>query len=184
MPAQVTPELALAQMRRLVEGTARSLTSIAAELGVSLSTVSLRKKIHGWRRPSDAPLCNDRAPLSRNAVCPGLGACPKRDRLHAALYEALEKRIALEQEREVGDDPDRVEAAVKLLSAMTQTLARLVVLDERIGAARTKDEAADAADDTALRAELARRIARLADAQGAGALPGEGDEPGDPGDAA
>lgn len=58
-------DVAVANVRRLIEQTALSYAEIAAKTGVSRASIFRWARDGAWVRPLDAPRCSDRMPTAR-----------------------------------------------------------------------------------------------------------------------
>ena len=150
----------------------KSMARIAADHGVSQSTIARRARAAGW--PSRREVRREPAPPA-----------PERAALMARMRWLLERQIAhIERRHAAGPKADEAadatidnaadrERNARTLGSLIRTLEKLIDLERELSKteaeepethARSHDRQADepASDTDAIRTELARRLARLA----------------------
>lgn len=176
MPGKMATADELARIRADYEFGRDSLRVIAERHGRYPRSIVRWAEQFGWSRPGQpkrtpkarVDLRRPVKPFAPGDACPGLAACPLRSLLSAKLALSLMIRIDAFCERPL--DPDAAEAEAKLLGTLAQTLERLRAVDlkEAERSDRTLASTIEGgADGPAIKAELARRLARLADMGGA-----------------
>lgn len=159
-PRRFSEEKAAAA-RLLYETTALSLPAIAAEVDVSRGTLLYHAMKLGWLRASS------RRPFGQGTPCTGLALCPVRNAMHRRLYDALETRIRLAEQRGEAEAPLERERELRVLSGLTRMLEKLVAMDRAdtpACAAPVPDADAEREipyDVEALRRELTDKLERL-----------------------
>lgn len=152
------------RVRALVVRTNLPLVDIAAESGVSPSTIKNWVRRYGWPRPDGAP------PLSGPRV--EFDPAVRRARLAVRLYRVLGRQLTGLERRARDDGGERAEKDARTLGVLAKTLETLMELDRDDGAKVREPEPVDRGY---LRLELARKIAAWAE---------EEEEPGKPDPAA
>jgi hypothetical protein len=145
----------LEEARSLVEGTTLTLRAIAAQLGVSNTTLSVWARKGGWIRPAGAP------PL--RTAGGGRDAAGQRARLVARLYRTYGRQLGALEKRAQEAAGETVEKDARTLGVLAKTLETLIAFDRDDGA-RVKEP--EPVDRDELDADLARRIARWAEGGG------------------
>lgn len=146
----------LAELRRWVEGTARSYQRIGRELGVSPSTISRYAKQEGWQRPPGAALP---ARMGHH-----------RERVTAKLWRLTERHAQALEEQPVA----AAQRSLQSLARLTQILGNLDKHAPRPAPAPPLEEAVDEPAPErgrsleALRDELAAHLMRIAQEEGEG----------------
>jgi hypothetical protein len=152
-----------AEIRRDYEDAAAPLDRTAAKAGMTKQKLIRLASGAGWKPRTPAKKHKPAAELNGGALKP------------ASLAARLKRLIAREIEAIEGESTSARDAAEKerdarRLASLVRTLEKL----KDIKASKTKRKDADAKDDgDDLRAELHRRLARLAAGDGAGGIPGE-----------
>ena len=119
-------------VRELVEGTTLSRAEIAARTGISLSTVSVWMRKHGWRRPLDAYRCTRLVAIDRAGLGAPLAAGFRRIAAGFRRIAALAEREAERMAATPDGDPD----AAKAMRRLAKAAARQAVLHDRSGLGR------------------------------------------------
>ncbi|MBC7579934.1 MAG: hypothetical protein H7312_21610 [Tardiphaga sp.] len=101
----------VAAVRRLIEDTTLSCRQIAAQTGVSHSTIARWVAKHGWQRHPYAPLANDSVPAGRAG---------RRRQLRglAVKLHALAERCVVELWNDPAVDGDRLIRALRAMKAV------------------------------------------------------------------
>ncbi|MCE9649556.1 MAG: hypothetical protein K8R18_08040 [Parvibaculum sp.] len=163
-----------AAIRPRYEDADQPLTEIADEAGVSWQSIAAHAKRNGWalRQPPKSPT-RRAADLAGAALMPSkLASRLKRliaREIDAIEGESTEDRPALERER----DARRLSSLVRSLEKLNDIKAAKEKRDPRRADNRT------GGGDGAMRAELARRLARIAAGGGPDGVSGEPEPGGD-----
>ena len=164
---RLTREQAI-EIRQLYEGSALSLSAIAAKTGVSTATIQLYSRHQGWR-----PRRAGRSPEGQRPMrwlgqpCTGLVECPERAALIARAWGAAHVQINEIEMRMMAmtSDTERLASVTedaKAVATLVRTLKDLTALDraEAGGGKAAKQGAPDGQEAKAPRADLADELAR------------------------
>ncbi|HVY20461.1 MAG TPA: hypothetical protein VHA70_10335 [Bauldia sp.] len=149
---------AVAEARRMVEGTTLSQHAIAQQLRVSDSTVSLWKKRWGWMRPEGSPV----APPEFAGRDTAKAAEKRRDVLVGRLYRVFDRQLMDVESRAADAVAVTEEKDARTLGTLARTLGTLIALEA--GGEREDGAPADEPeryDPDEVRARLAARLAGL-----------------------
>lgn len=166
----------LARVRQAYEFGGSTLRDIAQRYKRSTTTVIRWVRLYGWTRQGQAVGLSPTQPgppvrtFVAGQPCPGLAACPFRSAVGALLIDALLARATSLVERPL--EPAAFETDTRLIGLLAQTLDRLRGLDLKEAGNRAHRDAPgtdgdDAAEAARIKSELVRRLARLANAEGA-----------------
>ena len=101
-------DVAVANVRRLIEQTALSYAEIAAKTGVSRASIFRWARDGAWVRPLDAPRCSDRMPTAR-------AGRKLKLRLLAERLRMLAEHYVRQLEETPGVDIDKLMQALQVL---------------------------------------------------------------------
>lgn len=158
----------------------RAVAEIAAEHGVTKQAISMLAQLQGW------PLRN-----GKTGTAPAMPAQPTSDergdlatprQLGLRLRRIIANEIADIESRARSEDDAEREKTVRRLASLTRSLDKLKLIKKPEQEKRADGKArrrGEAADDAGLRAELERRLARLAAGSGEDGLSGGSDGSGD-----
>ncbi|HEX7774922.1 MAG TPA: hypothetical protein VF449_00180 [Parvibaculum sp.] len=173
-PAEVPAEVKAdwAKIRRDYENAKKPLTETAAKAGMTWQKLVSIARGAGWkpRTPPELPMRPSNE-LGGSSLAPSRLAT-RLKRLIAREIESIEGEIAHER------DAVEKERDARRLSTLVRSLEKLN--DIKAAKAKREPKSGDGADDgDAMRAELERRLARLAAGDGANGISGQPDTAGD-----
>lgn len=160
------------EIRRDYEDIEKPLAETAAKAGMNWQKLVGIAKAAGWKpRTPPAKPAPPASELGGSSLAPSKLAT-RLKRLIAREIESIEGEIAHER------DAVEKERDARRLSTLVRSLEKLN--DIKAAKAKREPKSGDSAEDAeALRAELERRLARIAAGDNAGGVPGEPDPEGD-----
>lgn len=155
-----------AAIRLLYEDRSNALTAIADFAGVSAQKVIRHATVNGWQSRTAAKYRDAPASELMGSALKPVRLATRLKRLIAREIESIEGEIAHER------DAVEKERDARRLSTLVRSLEKLN--DIKAAKAKREPKSGDTAEDAeALRAELERRLARIAAGDNAGGVPCE-----------
>ena len=146
-------QAAMAEARRLVEGTTLAQSEIAFRVSISPRTLSDWKREGGWVRPAGAPEAPDVGPAQDGPE----REAARKEKLVTRLFAVFDRQLLdiESRAREAGATTEEKDARV--LGTLARTLGTLMTL-ERGGGDQPDDPEAEAVDPDEIRARIAQRL--------------------------
>lgn len=169
---------ALRRIKKEYAANKRTLREIADEYGTSWQAISTRARIEGW------PLRNGKTgkpPIKQKPDGPQRGEIVTPKQLGLRLRRIIANEIADIESRKNSDDDAEREKTIRRIASLTRSLDKLKLIKkpEQEKSADGKQKRGKSADGAGLRAELERRLARLAAGSGEGGVSCEPERSGD-----
>lgn len=169
---------ALKRIKKEYTANKRPLKEIADEYGMSWQAISTRARLEGWPRKSGK---TGKPPAKRKIDSHPRGEIVTPKQLGLRLRRVIANEIAdIESRKDSADDAER-EKTIRRIASLTRSLDKLKLIKkpEQEKSADGKQKRGRSADGAGLRAELERRLSRIAAGSGEGSVSHEPERGGD-----